>query len=848
MAEVFRVKAFGVEGFQKTFALKRILPHISEDPEFITMFIDEAKIASRLHHGNICQIYEFGRVGDFYFQLMEYIAGFDLRTLKEKMDEANQKLPLSFLLHVIARGCEGLDYAHRKTDSSGNPLNIIHRDVSPQNLMISYEGTTKLIDFGIAKAKSRASKTQAGVIKGKFAYMPPELLRGEPIDGRADVFSLGIVLHELLTGQGLFDRETDLDTLRAVMAAEVPVPSSIDPSIPDFVDKVVLKALTAHPAERYANAEDFGEDLERAVMMTGQPMSSNKVRKFMVKMFPSFVQAEQDKAQHFATFSETGEVALKTGRVQLPPQPKTVETFSGRRLKKKRAKVRGADGFTEEVTYVHGTKETGESDYEEDDLQAKARPDSADAWQQEEGYDDAFDADELEEVEGILLDDADELDFMDEPTSVRMKAQRTADGAPVLEVDVAELAQPLLTDADLDDGEFLDEADLIEEGEILDGEDLLEEVETTGAFAPEPVTEALAPAPRPAEPDYDPQQYAEGEYEEGEYEEGEYEEGEYAEGEYAEGEYAEGEYAEGEYAEGEYEEGEYEEGEYAEGEYEDQPAQGQPAQGQPAQGQYEEGEYAEGEYAEGEYEEGEYAEGEYEEGEYEEGEYAEGEYAEGEYAEGEYAEGEYEEGEYAEGEYAEGEYAEGEYEGQPAQGQPAQGQYEGGEYEEGEYAEGEYAEGEYEEGEYAEGEYAEGEYAAAQPPGGGQPAYEPAPYAEQKDAGYADSPYEDDEGVFEPIPSAPAAPEAYVAPPQAAPAPPPPAPAPVPAPEPAPGDEDDLDGDPLHDGEDATMFDGDAADAIRAKFAEMLANANKSKSNESEVMELGDDDLEVVDD
>jgi len=793
MAEVFRVKAFGVEGFQKTFALKRILPHISEDPEFITMFIDEAKIASRLHHGNICQIYEFGRVGDFYFQLMEYIAGFDLRSLKEKLQEANKKLPLPFLLHVIARGCEGLDYAHRKTDSAGNALNIIHRDVSPQNLMVSFEGTTKLIDFGIAKAKSRASQTQAGVIKGKFAYMPPELLRGEPIDGRGDVFSLGIVLHELLTGQGLFDRETDLDTLRAVMAADVPLPSSIDPSIPDFVDRVVLKALAAQPAERYANAEDFQEDLERSVMMTGHPMSSNKVRKFMVEQFPSYVQAEQDKAQHFATFSETGEVALKTGRVRVTGQPKTVETFSGRRLKNKRVRVHRDNGFTEEVTIVHGSKDTGESNYEEDDLNAEARPDSADDWQEENDYDDASDPDELEEVEGILLDDADELDFMDEPTSVRMQAQKGAGGEPVMEVDMAELAVPLFTDADLEKGAFLDDADLIDDGEVLDGEDLLEEVEVTGAFSPDPAVVAAASVPQ-AHPAYNHPQDARGQDTRGQDTEGEYAEGEYAEGEYEEGAYAEGEYEAGAYAEGEYEAGAYAEGEYEAGEY--------------AEGEYEEGEYEDDEYEDDEYEDDEYEDDEYEDDEYEEGEYAEGEYEDDEYAEGEYAEGEYAEGEYAEGEYEDDEYAEGEYEDdeeQPTGPQPAE--------------------------QYAAAQAPAEQYPTAQPPVAGS-------ISDKQNDAYADSPYEDDEGVFEPIA------EPYEPPPQAY----APAPAPAPAyaePEPAPNAHDV--GAPLHESEDATMFDEDAADAIRAKFAEMLAG-NKKKSNESEVMELGEDDLEVLDD
>ncbi|MFH2007781.1 MAG: protein kinase, partial [bacterium] len=617
MAEVFRVKAFGVEGFQKTFALKRILPHISEDPEFITMFIDEAKIASRLHHGNICQIYEFGRVGDFYFQLMEYIAGFDLRALKEHLLAQQLTLPLGFLLHVLARACEGLDYAHRKTDSQGNPLNIIHRDVSPQNIMVSFEGTVKIIDFGIAKAKSRASQTQAGVIKGKFAYMAPELLRGEQIDGRADIFALGIVLHELLTGQGLFDRETDLDTLRAVMAADVPPPSSIDPTIPPEVDEVVLKALTSQPADRYQSTEDFQEALERCIMRIGEPYSSNKVRHFMAELFPIDLAVEREKAQRFASFSETGEVEIQAEDgvpTAGPRAPKTVETFSGRRLKDKRSRVTGAGPLTEEVTLIHGTADTGEREYDEDEILdgddlLLELPDSPLEWQQAEGYEAAFledgeiADDDLPEVEGVLLED-DDSDFAEVPTNVAAEMMSAAwaashgdpDGDPfegellgddiddifagrlMAEGDLLENAPPgptlvegELTGDDLMEAELLDD-DFVE-AELLDDADLIE-AELTGDEPPPALGSGGAPAQQgfDDEPEYATVPYTssdpnalEGGYAEGGYAEGEYAEGEYAEGEYAEGEYAEGEYAEGEYAEGEYAEGEYAVGEYAEG-------------------------------------------------------------------------------------------------------------------------------------------------------------------------------------------------------------------------------------------------------------------------------------------
>src|SRR4051794_37408815 len=168
MAEVFRAKAFGVEGFERIVAVKRILPNIAEDTDFITMFIDEAKIAVQLTHANVAQIFDLGKVGDSYFIALEYVHGKDLRSIFELTTQLGQAFPLELACYVIMKVCEGLDYAHNKRDSSGRNLELVHRDVSPQNLLISYDGEVKLIDFGIAKAAGKASKTQAGMVKGKF--------------------------------------------------------------------------------------------------------------------------------------------------------------------------------------------------------------------------------------------------------------------------------------------------------------------------------------------------------------------------------------------------------------------------------------------------------------------------------------------------------------------------------------------------------------------------------------------------------------------------------------------------------------------------------------------------------
>jgi serine/threonine protein kinase len=189
MAEVFKAKAFGVEGFERLVAVKRILPSIAEDQEFITMFVDEAKIAVQLTHANIAQIFDLGRVGDSYFIAMEYVHGKDLRAIFDRARKRGETVPVPMACYVAMKICEGLDYAHNKKDAAGRDLHLVHRDVSPQNVLLSYDGEVKVIDFGIAKAAGKAGKTQAGILKGKFGYMSPEQVRGLPLDRRSDIFA-----------------------------------------------------------------------------------------------------------------------------------------------------------------------------------------------------------------------------------------------------------------------------------------------------------------------------------------------------------------------------------------------------------------------------------------------------------------------------------------------------------------------------------------------------------------------------------------------------------------------------------------------------------------------------------
>ena len=261
MAEVFKAKAFGVAGFERVMALKRILPSLVEDEEFIKMFIDEARIAVQLDHPNIVQIYELGKHGDHYYIAMEYLPSRDLRAILDKLRAAGQLMSIAQAAWVTQKTSEGLDYAHRRTDKNGDPLNIIHRDVSPQNVLLTFDGDTKVIDFGIAKAANRASKTQAGVLKGKFGYMSPEQVRGLPIDRRSDIFAVGVLLYEMLTGERLFIGESDFSTLERVRNAEVIPPTTFNKKISPELERVVLKSLAREPEDRYQWASELAEDL-----------------------------------------------------------------------------------------------------------------------------------------------------------------------------------------------------------------------------------------------------------------------------------------------------------------------------------------------------------------------------------------------------------------------------------------------------------------------------------------------------------------------------------------------------------------------------------------------------------
>src|SRR5450432_1351489 len=295
MAEVFKAKTFGVEGFERLLAVKRILPNIAEDEEFITMFIDEAKIAVQLQHANIAQIFDLGKVDESFFIALEYVHGRDLRSIFDRMRSRGEAVPIAMACYMVMQVCEGLDYAHNKRDGQGRELHLVHRDISPQNVLIGYEGEVKLIDFGIAKAAGKASKTQAGILKGKFGYMSPEQVRGLPIDRRSDIFSVGIVLYELLTNERLFVGESDFSTLEKVRNVEIMPPSSYNKKIPSELERIVLKVLAKDPEDRYQNAIDLHDDLQSFLHKIGEFYSRKDLSAWMKKMFA--VEIEEDSAK-----------------------------------------------------------------------------------------------------------------------------------------------------------------------------------------------------------------------------------------------------------------------------------------------------------------------------------------------------------------------------------------------------------------------------------------------------------------------------------------------------------------------------------------------------------------------
>ncbi len=266
MAEVFLAKAVGAMGFQRMVAVKLIHSNFTRDPEFVKMFIDEARIAMHLHHRNIVQVFDLDEVAGTYFIAMEYVHGVNLYGLYERVAEQDRWIDAPLALYLIAEVCKGLHFAHTRMDPQGQPLNIVHRDVSPQNVLLSFEGEVKITDFGIATAAQRLHHTAAGIVKGKYAYMAPERIQEKPFDARVDVFSAGVLLYELLTGENPFAGASAVETIDNVLKRDVPPPSARGAPVTLELDQICLKALARDPDDRFSDAQTLADVLTEYAM------------------------------------------------------------------------------------------------------------------------------------------------------------------------------------------------------------------------------------------------------------------------------------------------------------------------------------------------------------------------------------------------------------------------------------------------------------------------------------------------------------------------------------------------------------------------------------------------------
>ncbi|MBX3233625.1 MAG: protein kinase, partial [Labilithrix sp.] len=305
MASVHLARMDGPGGFQKWVAIKKIHTHLVEDDSFVQMFLDEARVAARISHPNVATVFDLGKHEDTYWIAMEYLHGEPLREVMRRTEELGTAMPPEIACRVIADAAEGLHAAHELLGKNGEKLGLVHRDVTPHNLFVTYDGVTKVVDFGIAKFSSRMSHTRAGTLKGKLAYMSPEQVHGETIDRRTDIFALGVVLWELTTGQRLFRMESDLDTLAKVQECNVPRPSTLIRGYPVDLEKIVMKALAKNRGERFKTARELSRALQSLLMRRGLFIASDEVAAYTQQIFQDRIQKREAHLRWAAEVTQT---------------------------------------------------------------------------------------------------------------------------------------------------------------------------------------------------------------------------------------------------------------------------------------------------------------------------------------------------------------------------------------------------------------------------------------------------------------------------------------------------------------------------------------------------------------
>ncbi len=305
MASVHLARMDGAGGFQKWVAIKKIHPHLIEDEQFIHMFLDEARIAARISHPNVAQVFDLGVHENTYWIAMEYLHGEPLREIMRWNEDNGLATRPELAARMVADAAEGLHAAHELRGKNGEPLNLVHRDVSPHNLFVTYEGMVKVVDFGIAKVSGRLSSTRAGTLKGKLAYMSPEQVRGSAIDRRTDIFALGVVLWELTTGQRLFRMDSDLETLEKVQACVVPPPSSLRPDYPAELESVVMRALQRRADTRYQTARELSRALQQYLMHAGQFVGPEECASYVTGIFGDRIRKREAHLRWAAEVTQT---------------------------------------------------------------------------------------------------------------------------------------------------------------------------------------------------------------------------------------------------------------------------------------------------------------------------------------------------------------------------------------------------------------------------------------------------------------------------------------------------------------------------------------------------------------
>ena len=312
MASVYLARAEGAPGFQKLIALKRIHPHLATEKDYVEMFLDEARIASGITHANVCSVFDFGEADGEYFMAMEYLVGEPLSRVHRRVvanaDQRSSELLPARMGRVIAGACECLHASHELKDSKGELLHVVHRDVSAENLFVTYDGVVQVVDFGIAHARQRVHHTSAGQVKGTFPYMAPEQMTAAVVDRRVDVWALGAVLWELLTLRRLFLRDTDVNTMYAVLSGEIRPPSDYRKDVPPELDSIVLRALQRNPDERWQTAREMGTALRRFLAKQEELVGPAELADWMTELFP---QGELRKRQLM-------EIARTTDGTDLP--------------------------------------------------------------------------------------------------------------------------------------------------------------------------------------------------------------------------------------------------------------------------------------------------------------------------------------------------------------------------------------------------------------------------------------------------------------------------------------------------------------------------------------------------